>query len=108
MFVEELVLRIHLTRLHGAKTQMIKIKIQQIKFSMSASRRHIAGEEAWLHTFLISALGGGTQTASYRCRFTGVTAPIYLMNKRLGGLQNRFRRFGRENLFPMREFETVS
>jgi hypothetical protein len=60
--------------------------------------------------FLTTALDGGERSASRPCRFTpGDRAPRYPLDRRLGGLQNRFGRCGVENnLLPLPGIEPGS
>jgi hypothetical protein len=53
---------------------------QAVKLSLSKPRRHILGENVWLHSFITSALDGGEWATSRPSRFTArkIRVPITL------------------------------
>jgi hypothetical protein len=80
--------------------------VKKVKLSVHASW-HIGATEVQLRPFVTLALDRGKWSASCPDRFTpGERATPYPLNMRLGGPQNRSRRFGEEiNLLSLRGFE---
>jgi len=79
------------------QTQFVLTKVK-VKLALCLTKHHAmnmyGGVETWLHAFLTSAMDGGEWLASRHGHFIPGKSPRYILDRRLGGPQNRSGRGG--------------